>query len=240
MASKRMIAGSVMLTDSYLCLSYEAQSLFIALNLNADDDGFVDGAVSTLRITGTTKEHIDELIASGFILRFQSGVLLIRHWHLLNYIKSDRYHETVHLSEKSMVELTNDHIYKMKTETDSIQNGNTMDTAEYQFGDADECRIDEYNSDKDNSKEINSDEFQNNEDNTDTINSDRIDAGRQAYIVSRLSALGIQNPDAGFWNTCHRYGYNAVDAALDKAETSGGGNLHWITKMIAQGTDYMY
>ena len=69
----------------------------------------------------------------------------------------------------------------------------------------------------------------------DTINPAGLDESQRNEILSRLDALGTQKPDAGFWNTCFRYGYQAVDDALTRAEVTGNGSLKYITGMVANG-----
>lgn len=72
----------------------------------------------------------------------------------------------------------------------------------------------------------------------DTVNPKGIDQSQRAEIEQRLKAVGIETVDNGFWNTCFVHGYDAVDAAISKAESTGDGNLKWITGMIANGYDY--
>ena len=127
MAQRRMLSLQVGHSGEYLSLSYQAQSLYTQLWLIADDDGFIKDKTSACRLSGTGEAEITELIDSGFIYRFDSGVIVIRHWKINNKIQSDRHHSTVFVKEaKQIREDENSYYYLLDTE--SIQNVSTMDT----------------------------------------------------------------------------------------------------------------
>ena len=112
MAKKRMLSASVISTDAFMNLSLESQALYMHLNLSADDDGFIDSPRRIIRMIGTTEKNLRELITSGFIIGFDSGICLVRHWKVNNNLKKDRYTETLHESERRQVHLENK-IYEM-------------------------------------------------------------------------------------------------------------------------------
>ena len=91
-----------MLGDRFLDMSAEARALYVTLNMCADDDGLVNNTKSLMRVSGASKEHIDELIDSNFIHIFESGVCVILHWKIHNTIKNDRYSPSL-LDEKNSV-----------------------------------------------------------------------------------------------------------------------------------------
>ena len=104
------------------------------LNLSADDDGFIDSPRRIIRMIGATEENLSELITSRFIINFDSGICLVRHWKVNNNLKKDRYTETLHEAERRQVHLENK-IYEMGPETEtksyepemSIENGSILE-----------------------------------------------------------------------------------------------------------------
>ena len=103
MADKRMFSTSVVGTDSFMEMPDSAQNLYFHLSMYADDDGFVDKWKQIMRMTGKKEDDIKILIAKSFIIPFDSGVIVIKHWRLNNYIRADRYKETVYSAEKSQL-----------------------------------------------------------------------------------------------------------------------------------------
>lgn len=103
MAQKRMFDKSVVRRDDFLEMSISSQNLYFHLSMDADDDGFVDNWKSIIKITGAKEDDMINLVNRKFILPFDSGVLVIRHWRLNNYLRKDRYNETKYLDEKSQL-----------------------------------------------------------------------------------------------------------------------------------------
>lgn len=127
MAQRRMLSQQVGHSGEYLSLSYQAQSLYTQLWLIADDDGFIKDKTSSCRLSGTGENEIIELIDAGFIYRFDSGVIVIRHWKINNQIQKDRYHPTVFVKEAKQVKEDENRYYYL-SDTKSTQNVSTMDT----------------------------------------------------------------------------------------------------------------
>lgn len=97
MARKRMLSREVIETDNFYNLSKDAQALYLHLNLNADDDGFVNNALMTCRMLGINIAVINELVGLGYLIKVNNGVYLIRHWLLNNNkIPNDRYKESIY------------------------------------------------------------------------------------------------------------------------------------------------
>lgn len=94
MASKRMFSLAVIDTDDFLDLSVSAQCLYFHLGMHGDDDGFVSRPKGIARAVGCVEADIDELEKAGFIIRFSSGVIVVRDWKINNTLKNDRYHPT--------------------------------------------------------------------------------------------------------------------------------------------------
>lgn len=100
-----MFAKAVVGSDDFLDLPATTQLLYFHLGVRADDDGFVGSPRSIMRTVGSSRDDLKLLCAKGFVIPFESGVVLIAHWRINNYIRSDRYHETVYLTEKETVKV---------------------------------------------------------------------------------------------------------------------------------------
>lgn len=125
MANRRMFSLTVIDTDKFLDMSSAAQSLYFHLGMRADDDGFVSSPKKIASIANCSIDDLKLLVAKGYIIPFESGVIVITHWKQHNYIQSDRYRKTTYKTEREQLELV-DNVYKLDTE--SIQKGEVVDT----------------------------------------------------------------------------------------------------------------
>lgn len=103
MARRRMFSLDVVDTDSFLDLPSSSQALYFHLGMRADDDGFV---ANPKRITSTVSASPDDLrllITKGFVIRFDSGVCVIKDWKINNYLRPDRYTPTLYQAEKAQL-----------------------------------------------------------------------------------------------------------------------------------------
>ena len=130
MANKRMFSIGIIDSDQFLDMSMEARLLYYDLGMRADDDGFVNSPKKIMRITKVTDKSLDELEDKGFIFRFVSGVLVIRHWNINNNMRKDTYHETSYTEEKAQLVLDSASIYQLRNEyvTDSSRDYNEYET----------------------------------------------------------------------------------------------------------------
>ena len=130
MANKRMFSIGIIDSDQFLDMSMEARLLYYDLGMRADDDGFVNSPKKIMRITKVTDKSLDELEDKGFIFRFVSGVLVIRHWNINNNMRKDTYHETSYTEEKAQLVLDSASIYQLRNEyvTDSSRDCNDDET----------------------------------------------------------------------------------------------------------------
>ena len=101
MAQRRMFSRKITETDRFLEMPLSSQALYFHLNMGADDEGFIDKAKTTQRTIGASDDDMRLLIAKGFLIPFESGVVVIRHWRIHNYIRSDRFQSTLHQDEKN-------------------------------------------------------------------------------------------------------------------------------------------
>ena len=113
MAEKRMFSNKVIGSDSFLEMPDSTQNLYFHLSMYADDDGFVDKPKSIMRMTGKKEDDLKLLIAKSFVIPFDSGVLVIRHWRLNNYLRMDRYNETQYLQEKAQLTINQSGEYEL-------------------------------------------------------------------------------------------------------------------------------
>lgn len=123
MANRRMFSLDVINTDNFLDMPVSAQCLYFHLGMRADDDGFVSAPKQIIRMVVCSQDDIKILISKGFVIPFESGVVVIRHWKQHNYIQSDRYRKTKYVEEYARLELK-ENVYILDTEIN--QDGHEM------------------------------------------------------------------------------------------------------------------
>ena len=135
MAEKRMFTKKITESDAFLDMPTSAQALYFHLNMNADDDGFVNNPKMITRIVGARNEDLKILEDRRFVLPFPSGVIVIKHWKMNNTIQSDRYKKTSYVEELSKLDVKDNKSYTWK------QIGNSLETDWKQFGNRMETQI---------------------------------------------------------------------------------------------------
>lgn len=130
MARHRMLSLDVIDTDQFLNLSATAQNLYFHLCMHGDDDGFVSSPRKIMKMIGATDGDMQTLISNDYVILFEKGIIVIRHWRLHNIIKNDRYHETIYTEEKSLLTLNNNKVYELNSKA----NNNIMETKWIQDG----------------------------------------------------------------------------------------------------------
>lgn len=121
MAERRMFAKTIVLSDAFLDLPMSARCLYFTLGMVADDDGFVNSPRSIMRQIGASDDDIKLLIAKRFVLIFDSGVIVIKHWRMNNYLQKDRIKPTAYQDELATLMLDKNGAYT-EAETPCIQN----------------------------------------------------------------------------------------------------------------------
>lgn len=101
MAEKRMFAKSIVLSDAFLDMPLSARCLYFTLGMLADDEGFVGSPKAIMRQCGASQDDMNVLISKRYVLVFDSGVIVIKHWRINNFLRNDRTHETTYLEEKN-------------------------------------------------------------------------------------------------------------------------------------------
>lgn len=120
MAERRMFAKTIIDSDAFLDMPLSTQALYFHLSMRADDDGFINNPKKIQRVVGASEDDLKVLLAKGFLIPFESGIVVIKHWRIHNYIQSDRYKRTVYLEEKKMLDIKENKAYTLKN--------NEMDT----------------------------------------------------------------------------------------------------------------
>lgn len=142
MANRRMLSLNVIDSDMFLDLPISSQNLYFHLCMRADDDGFIKNPRRIQRMIGAADDDLRLLIAKQFIIPFDSGIVVIKHWRIHNYIQKDRYHGTMCLDEKSQISVGKDGSYELlssdieprclqdvsKMDTECVQDASRMDT----------------------------------------------------------------------------------------------------------------
>lgn len=124
MAEKRMFSKTIIDSDAFLDMPLSTQTLYFHLSMRADDDGFINNPRKIQRMIGCGEDDLKLLITKRFVIIFESGVIVIKHWRMHNYIQKDRYKETVYRKEKSMLSLKENKAYTLG----EIEDGNSSQT----------------------------------------------------------------------------------------------------------------
>ena len=111
MAQKRMFTMKIVDSDAFLDMPMSAQCLYFHLNMRADDDGFIGNPKRIMRTVGARDDDMRILISKRFVLTFDNGVIVIKHWRMHNCISQNRYHETQYTDEKRTLLLKDNKSY---------------------------------------------------------------------------------------------------------------------------------
>ena len=113
MAERRMFAKTIIDSDAFLDMPTSARLLYYDLSMRADDDGFINSPKKIIRMTGASDDDLKVLIAKKFVIPFENGIVVIKHWKIHNYIAKDRYTETKYKEEKAMLKLDENNAYTL-------------------------------------------------------------------------------------------------------------------------------
>lgn len=114
MAEKRMFTQKIVDSDAFLDMPLSTQALYFHLNMHADDDGFVNNPKKIQRVIGASLDDLKLLIAKRFILVFENGVIVIKHWRMHNLLRKDRYNPTQYQDQMERLELKDNGAYTEK------------------------------------------------------------------------------------------------------------------------------
>ena len=113
MAERRMFAKTIIDSDAFLEMPMTAQLLYFHLSMRGDDDGFINKPKAIMRLCGAKDDDLKILFAKKFVIPFDSGVVVIKHWKIHNYIRKDTYTETKYKEEKALLELDENNSYRL-------------------------------------------------------------------------------------------------------------------------------
>jgi len=114
MAERRMFAKTIIDSDAFLEMPMSARLLYYDLSMRADDDGFVNSPKKIMKFVGATNDDMNILIGRKFVIAFDNGVVVIKHWRIHNYIRKDTYNETPYTEQKALLELDEKNAYRLK------------------------------------------------------------------------------------------------------------------------------
>lgn len=123
MAERRMFAKTIIDSDAFLDMPLSTHALYFHLSMRGDDDGFINNPKKIQRMIGASDDDLKLLIAKNFIIPFESGIVVIKHWKIHNYIRNDRYKETVYKEEMALLEVKENKAYTL-----GIPNGYQTET----------------------------------------------------------------------------------------------------------------
>ena len=119
MSKKRMFSLDIVDSDAFLDMPLSSQSLYFHLSMRADDDGFVDNAKKIMRMVGSSNDDLKLLFAKNFVIAFEDGICVIKHWRIHNYIRADRKKHTNYLEQYEKLSVKENGAY-------TLQNGSQM------------------------------------------------------------------------------------------------------------------
>lgn len=186
MAERRMFAKTIIDSDAFIDMPLSTQALYFHLSMRADDEGFINNPKKIQRMIGASDDDLKVLILKRFILPFDSGVVVIKHWKIHNYIQKDRFKPTVYTEEKSLLECKGNGAYT-EVDTGCIHDGYNLET-QVRVGKESlvKCSLVKCSS----SSIITDDEY--------TELCDSIGKSDCDYYIERVKAFKEKNPEATF------------------------------------------
>ena len=127
MAEKRMFAKTIIDSDAFLEMPVTSQLLYFHLSMRADDEGFINKPKAIMKMVGANDDDLKILFMKKFVIPFDSGVVVIKHWRINNYIRKDMFHETTYKEERAMLEIDENNAYRLPV-TSSLQECNKLTT----------------------------------------------------------------------------------------------------------------
>ena len=129
-----MFAKTIIDSDAFLDMPMSARLLYYDLGMRADDDGFINSPKKIMRMIGASNDDVNILIARKFVIPFDSGVVVIKHWRINNYLRNDRYTETKYLEEKSTLDVDKNGSYTTKNNAGIPHGIPTVSTGKVRLG----------------------------------------------------------------------------------------------------------
>ena len=134
MAERRMFAKTIIDSDAFLDMPLSAQALYFHLAMRADDEGFINNPKKIKRMIGASDDDLKLLVAKRFVIPFESGVVVIKHWRIHNYIRSDRLTKTVYKEEREQLEVKENGAYTIMSDTCQSNVSQVTDICQHRLG----------------------------------------------------------------------------------------------------------
>ena len=115
MAERRMFAKTIIDSDAFLDMPVTARLLYYDLSMRADDDGFVNSPKKIMRMVGASQDDLSILCMRKFLIPFDNGVVVIKHWRIHNYIRKDTYSSTPYKEQKALLEFDENNAYRLSS-----------------------------------------------------------------------------------------------------------------------------
>lgn len=225
MAERRMFSKTIIDSDAFLDMPLSTQALYFHLSMRADDDGFINNPKKIQRMVGCNQDDITLLIAKRFVIPFESGVCVIKHWRIHNYIRTDRYKETPYQEEKSQLMLKDNNAYTLINEAPTIGIPSGIpDGVQSDYQCETQVRLGKDRLGKDNN----------------TISKDIVSSTKVQPIIDSWNSLGLQklvaiNPNTNRYRLLNarikEYGLDTVLEAIENIKYSsflkGQNNKNW-------------
>ena len=221
MAERRMFAKTIIDSDMFLDMSLSTQALYFHLSMRADDDGFVNNPKKIQRMIGCGDDELKMLVAKKFIIPFESGICVIKHWRIHNYIRTDRYKETPYQEEKSQLILKDNNSYTLSNEVTTV---GIPSGVQHEHQCETQVRLGKDRLGKDNN----------------TISKDIVSSTKVQAIIDSWNSLGLQklvaiNPNTNRYRLLNarikEYGLDKVLEAIENIRYSsflkGQNNKNW-------------
>lgn len=119
MAERRMFTTKITEADEFTALPPTTQCLYFHLCMSADDDGFSNKIRNCMFAAHADNNDLEMLVSKRFVIPFESGVVVIKHWRMHNLIRADRYHETDYIEEKARLLLKENGAYTDRQPSDN-------------------------------------------------------------------------------------------------------------------------
>jgi len=237
MAERRMFSKKITQSDEFLAMPQSTQNLYWHLNMEGDDEGFVNSPKKVMNIIKCSEDDMKLLIAKRFLIAFESGVIVIKHWKMHNAIRSDRFKSTSYIEERSQLNVREDGAYTFKKNS-GIPNDNQLTTKRQPSGCIGEDRIGKISLDE-NSIDENSNtlgNLSNSIDNEENTQSDPLTE------LIELIESEFKRPISGFEIDKVRYwfdsvGYRYIVHALRECIIYRKKDINYLDKLLVRWTN---
>lgn len=123
MAHRRMISQKIVDTDNFAKMSQSARYLYYELLIRADDDGFLGAPMRIVGMVGCVESDLNELITNAYVIKFETGIIVIRDWKIYNNVRGDIYQATLYQDEFNMLREIDRRYYLKSDVTDNVTLG---------------------------------------------------------------------------------------------------------------------